>query len=227
MPLFNTTCSTRLENPWTPSTALKVHVFFFSEEHLSLINALSTAWRKNYRKICNAAGSKQWPVVSAECGKWEVSKERSVEKNFKMSVIHPSRDDLRQYNLLWRSINKNCDAASITTFLLLNHCLTNVFPKRNWKQRLCKILGGKQGTLWSRWKEWIDQDSHYAVLGLKGYGACCAAARVSARVLRESSNFCWKTPKKIREDEFYLYSVGHLDKVDQSDCRKITTFQES
>ena len=67
---------------------------------------------------------------------------RSVEKNFKMSVIHPSRDDLTQCNLLLRSINKNCDAASITTFLLLNHCLTNVLPKRNWKQRLRKIWGG-------------------------------------------------------------------------------------
>ena len=33
-------------------------------------------------------------------------------------------------------------------------CITIVFgmtvkPKGNWKQWLCKILGGKQGTLWS------------------------------------------------------------------------------
>ena len=30
--------------------------------------------------------------------------------------------------------------------------------KRKWKQWLCKILGGKQGALWSMWKWWIDVD---------------------------------------------------------------------
>ena len=29
-------------------------------------------------------------------------------------------------------------------------CIT----RRNWKQWLCKILGGKQGALWSMWKWW-------------------------------------------------------------------------
>jgi len=29
-------------------------------------------------------------------------------------------------------------------------------PKRNWRQCLCKILGGKQGVVWGMWKRQID-----------------------------------------------------------------------
>ena len=62
-------------------------------------NALSTAWRENYRKIGNTAGSKQWPVVS---GVWKMRTVERAEcgKKFKMSVMHPSRDDLTQCNFL-------------------------------------------------------------------------------------------------------------------------------
>ena len=35
--------------------------------------------------------------------------------------------------------------------ILHNHCR----PKRNRKQWLCKVLGGKQSTLWSVWEWWI------------------------------------------------------------------------
>ena len=31
----------------------------------------------------------------------------------------------------------------------------NVISRRNWKQWLCKILGGRQRALWSMWKRWI------------------------------------------------------------------------
>ena len=34
-----------------------------------------------------------------------------------------------------------------------------VKSRRNWKQWLCKILGGKQGTLWSMWKWWTRKYS--------------------------------------------------------------------
>ena len=41
--------------------------------------------------------------------------------------------------------------------ILHNHCLSFFLEQlRNWKQKFCKILGGKQGSLWSMWKWWID-----------------------------------------------------------------------
>ena len=50
--------------------------------------------------------------------------------------------------------------------LLHNYCLRFLFGRlRNWKQKFCKILEGKQGSLWSMWKWWIDISGALAVSG--------------------------------------------------------------
>ena len=52
--------------------------------------------------------------------------------------------------------------------ILHNHCFQFSCPKRNPRQWLCKVLGSKQGALWSMWKWWIGGvDQHLGWLSLE------------------------------------------------------------
>ena len=52
--------------------------------------------------------------------------------------------------------------------ILHNHCFQFSCPKRNPRQWLCKVLGSKQGSLWSMWKWWIGGvDQHLGWLSLE------------------------------------------------------------
>ena len=46
-----------------------------------------------------------------------------------------------------------------------------VIPRRNWRQWLCKIVGGKQGVLWERW----NSQCHHLLKTARGLFKTCSA----------------------------------------------------
>ena len=50
----------------------------------------------------------------------------------------------------------------------------NSRPKRNLRQWLCEVMGGKQGALWSMWKWWISYTLKSCLIKSHYFHFCCS-----------------------------------------------------